>query len=99
MRKDKNMNKKNRGFSDNHPAQDTQARHIVEMIEKLGYAVSTDDYRKEITFVASNPAAGRTLISAGEDAYSAIHNMAIVLGLLDEAEEDRTQYVLRSSGR
>ncbi len=76
-----------------------QTRHLVRRIEGLGYTVRTDDYRKEVTFVASNPEAGRTLISAGDDAYAAVHNLAVVLGLVDEVDQEHDQYVLRSSSR
>jgi hypothetical protein len=93
------MNTRFRGIRGISPHRHHQARHLVKRIEDRGYTVTTDDYRKEITCTASSPQAGRTLIATGDDAFSAIRNLAIVLGIVRDTSDDQTEYVLRSSSR
>jgi hypothetical protein len=93
------MNRQFRGIHSSSPHRHHQTRHLVKRIEDRGYTVTTDDRRNEITCTASSPQAGRTLIATGDDTFSAIRNLAIVLGIVSDAGDDQAEYVLRSSSR
>jgi hypothetical protein len=93
------MNQRLRGIRGVSPCRHAQTHQLVKRIEELGYTVTTDSHGEQTTCVASNPDAVRTLVSSGDNTYSAVRNLAIVLGLVRDARQEQTDYVLRSSTR